>query len=141
ELQYRDPLSVNAYTNAGGAASIAANRISYTFDFHGPSMAVDTACSSSLVALHLACQSLASQQSSLALVGGVHIMLDPGRAIGFTKASMLSPLGRCRSFDARADGYVRGEGAGVVALKPLDRAVADQDPIYAVILATGVNQD
>jgi acyl transferase domain-containing protein/NADPH:quinone reductase-like Zn-dependent oxidoreductase/SAM-dependent methyltransferase/acyl carrier protein len=140
-LQRQDRASINAYTNSGGSASIAANRVSYTFDFRGPSLAVDTACSSALTAVHLACRSLWCGESELALAGGVHLMLRPETSIGFCKASMLSPTGRCWTFDARADGYVRGEGAGMVVLKPLARAVADGDPIYALIAATGVNQD
>jgi acyl transferase domain-containing protein/NADPH:quinone reductase-like Zn-dependent oxidoreductase/SAM-dependent methyltransferase/acyl carrier protein len=141
DLQQQDRFSINAYTNPGGSLSIAANRVSHAFDFRGPSLAVDTACSSALVAVHLACQSLWNGESTLALAGGVHLMLRPETSIGFCKASMLSPTGRCWTFDARADGYVRGEGAGLVVLKPLTRAVADGDPIYAVIAATGVNQD
>jgi acyl transferase domain-containing protein/NADPH:quinone reductase-like Zn-dependent oxidoreductase/SAM-dependent methyltransferase/acyl carrier protein len=141
DLQYEDPRSINAYTNTGGSPSIAANRLSHAFDLRGPSIVVDTACSSSLVAVHLACQSLRSDESTLALAGGASLMLRPEAGVGYCKASMISPTGRCRSFDARADGYVRGEGAGVVVLKRLSHAVADGDPIYAVILASGINQD
>lgn len=133
--------STNAYTNLGGAMSIAANRISYLFNFQGPSMSVDTACSSSLVAVHLACQSIWNGESTLALAGGVNAILKPEMTIGFSKASMLSPDGRCKSFDARANGYVRAEGAGIVVLKPYKQAVADGDPIIALIRSTVVNQD
>ena len=133
--------SINAYTNLGMAMCIAANRISYLFDLHGPSLAVDTACSSSLVATHLACQSIWNQECELALAGGVNVILRPEGTIGFSKASMLAPDGRCKSFDARANGYVRSEGAGIVVLKPLSRAQADGDPVYAVIRGTAVNQD
>jgi acyl transferase domain-containing protein/NADPH:quinone reductase-like Zn-dependent oxidoreductase/acyl carrier protein len=136
-----DPTSINAYTNAGSAISIVANRISYQFDFHGPSFAIDTACSSSLVAVHLACESLWRSECSLALAGGANILLDPVVSVGFCKAHMLSPRGQCHSFSADADGYVRGEGVGIVVLKPLSQALADKDPIYALILATGINQD
>jgi acyl transferase domain-containing protein/acyl carrier protein len=139
-VQQQDVASLNAYSNAGGAMSMAANRISYFFDFRGPSLSIDTACSSSLVGVHLACESLWTGECNLALVGGVNIILDPGLGIGFCKAHMLSPHGRCSTFDAEADGYVRGEGAGVVVLKPLAQALADGDPIYATILATGTNQ-
>ncbi len=132
---------INAYTNLGGVKCIAANRISYTFNFTGPSMAVDTACSSALVAVHLACQSIWNGESTLTLAGGVNAMLKPEPTIGFSKASMLSPDGQCKSFDARANGYVRSEGAGIVVLKPLSKALADQDPIYAVIRGTAVNSD
>jgi len=137
----QDPSSIGLYSGTGGASSVAANRISYAFDFCGPSMAIDTACSSSLVAVHLACESLSRGESTLAIAGGVNLMFDPTINICFCKANMLSPRGRCSSFDAEADGFVRAEGAGVVALKPLSEAVADNDPIYAVIRATAVNQD
>src|SRR3954470_9181507 len=133
--------SINAYTNLGSAVAIAAHRLSYLFDLHGPSLAVDTACSSSLVATHLACQSIWNGQSDMALVGGVNLILRPEGTIGFSKASMLAPDGRCKSFDARANGYVRSEGAGVVVLKPVSQALADGDPIYAVVQGTAVNQD
>ncbi len=132
---------VDAYSNIGTALCIAANRISYFFNLIGPSLAVDTACSSSLVATHLACRGIWNGETELAFVGGVNLLVQPDVTIGFSKASMLSPDGRCKSFDARANGYVRGEGAGVVILKPLQRALADGDRIYAVIRATAVNQD
>jgi amino acid adenylation domain-containing protein len=129
------------YRITGNASSIAANRISYLFDFRGPSLAIDTACSSSLVAVHLACQSLRSGESMIALAGGVNLILASAIGESFRQAGMLAPDGRCKTFDARADGYVRGEGAGVVVLKPLARALADGDPIYAVIRGSAVNQD
>jgi acyl transferase domain-containing protein len=141
ELQHRDSASISSYTNVGSSCSLAANRISYALDLHGPSIAVDTACSSSLVALHLACQSLREGQCETAVVGGVNLLLLPTATVGFSKASMLSPTGRCRAFDVRADGYVRSEGAGVVVLKPLAAALTAGDRIYAVIRGTGVNQD
>ena len=133
--------AIDAYTNLGSSLCIAANRISYFFNLVGPSLAVDTACSSSLVAAHLACRSIWNGDSELAFVGGVNLTLRPELTIGFTKASMLSPDGRCKSFDSRANGYVRGEGGGVIILKPLARALADRDQVYAVIRATAVNQD
>ncbi|UXA07681.1 SDR family NAD(P)-dependent oxidoreductase [Mycobacterium sp. SMC-2] len=132
---------VDAYTGTGNALSIAANRLSYFYDFHGPSMAIDTACSSSLVAVHLACRSLRDGECSLALAGGVNVILSPALMINFTKARLMAPDGRSKTFDAGADGYVRGEGAGMVVLKPLSRALADNDPIYAVIRGTAINQD
>ena len=132
---------IDAHTNTGGTMSVAANRLSYVLDLHGPSLSVDTACSSSLVAVHLACQSLRSGECSLALAGGVNMLLSPQTTQGFVRASMLSPEGRCKAFDARADGYVRSEGAGVLVLKPLTQAEADGDSIYAVILGSAVNQD
>src|SRR5262245_15746522 len=115
--------------------------MSYFFNLVGPSLAVDTACSSSLVATHLGCRSIWNGESELAFVGGVNLMLRPELTIGFSKASMLSPDGRCKSFDSRANGYVRSEGAALVILKPLSRALADRDRIYALIRATAVNQD
>jgi acyl transferase domain-containing protein/NAD(P)-dependent dehydrogenase (short-subunit alcohol dehydrogenase family)/acyl carrier protein len=129
------------YTIAGCSAAMLSNRLSYTFNFTGPSLTIDTACSSSLVALHYASQSLWNGECELALAGGVNLMFHPDFAIGLAKARFLSADGRCKAFDQRADGYGRGEGAGVVVLKPLAKAVADGDPIRALIRATGVNQD
>ena len=136
-----DLSSMSSHSMTGNTFSIAANRLSYVFDLRGPSVAVDTACSSSLVALHQACNSLRAGESSMALVGGVNLLLHPYPFIGFTKASMLSVNGRCRAFDASGSGYVRGEGGAVMLLKPLDKALADGNVIQAVILATGVNAD
>jgi acyl transferase domain-containing protein len=132
---------LDLYSNSGMATSIAANRISYIYDLRGPSFAVDTACSSALTALHLSCQSLRDGDCEQAIVGGVQLVLRPELTIGFCKASMLSRDGRCKAFDASANGYVRSEGAGVVILKPLEAALADRSPIYAVIRATAINQD
>ena len=140
-LQWNDLARIDAYAGTGNALSIAANRISYLFDFRGPSIAIDTACSSSLVAVHLACGSLRNGESTLAVAGGVNLILSPAIAINFTKAGAMAPDGRCKAFDARANGYVRSEGAGVVVLKPLSKALADGDPIYAVIRGSAVNQD
>lgn len=137
-----DDLAVmTSHSMTGNTLSIAANRISYVFDLHGPSLAVDTACSSSLVALHQACNSLRSGEVSTALVGGVNLLLHPHPFVGFTKASMLSADGRCKTFDDAGDGYVRSEGGAVLMLKPLDKALADGNDIHAVILASGVNAD
>jgi glutamate-1-semialdehyde-2,1-aminomutase len=133
--------NINAYAGTGNTNCIAANRISYLLDLTGPSLGIDTACSSSLVAVHLACQSIWHQESSLALAGGVRIILSPWIAIGFGQAGFMAPDGRCKAFDSRANGYVRSEGAGVVLLKPLSQAVADGDLIYAVIKGSAVNQD
>lgn len=132
---------VSAYTATGNAHSMAANRLSYLLNFQGPSMAVDTACSSSLVAVHLACQSLQTGECNLALAGGVNLMLSPTLTIALAQAGMLSPDGRCKTFDASADGYGRGEGCGVVVLKPLKRAIEAGDTILAVIKGSAVNQD
>ena len=140
-LQREDPERVDAYVMSGSAVSNAANRISYIFDLHGPSFAVDTACSSSLVAVHQACVSLWRGESSLAIAGGVNALLSPSGFIGFSKAHMLSPSGRCRAFDAAGDGYVRAEGGAVVVLQPLARAIAEGNPVWAVIAGSGVNSD
>jgi acyl transferase domain-containing protein len=115
---------IDAHSGTGNALSIAANRISYLFDWHGPSLSIDTACSSSLVALHAAAQSLHDGESELAVAGGVNLILAPEAMIAFSNARMLSPDGHCRPFDARANGYVRGEGVGLVVLKRLTDAVA-----------------
>ncbi|WP_228125840.1 type I polyketide synthase [Alcaligenes faecalis] len=136
-----DLASLTAHMMTGNTMSIAANRLSYIYDLHGPSMAVDTACSSSLVALHQACSSLRNGEASTALVGGVNLLLHPYPFVGFTKASMLSADGRCKAFDAAGNGYVRSEGGAVLMLKPLEQALADGDQVQAVILATGVNAD
>ena len=137
-----DDLSgIGAYSMTGNTLSIAANRISYVFDLHGPSIAMDTACSSSLVALHQACKSLREGESSTAIAAGMHLLLHPHPFIGFTKASMLSSRGKCRAFDASGDGYVRSEGGAVLFLKPLEQALADGDPIHAVIRDSAVNSD
>lgn len=136
-----DPKNVDVHTNSGSTLSIASNRISYLFDFKGPAVSVDTACSSALVAVNLACESIWSGQSTMALAGGVNALLNPDASIGFSKASMLSPTGQCFAFDERANGYVRGEGAGVIVIKPLKEAVADGDRIYCTIRAAVINQD
>ncbi|HUA55533.1 MAG TPA: beta-ketoacyl synthase N-terminal-like domain-containing protein, partial [Candidatus Sulfotelmatobacter sp.] len=136
-----DPAGADAYFMTGNTLSIFANRISYIFDLHGPSLTVDTACSSSLVALHLACEALREGRVSQALVGGVNLLLSPVPFVGFASASMLSQKGRCYAFDKRADGYVRAEGGATVVLKPLAAALADGDAIRGVILGTGVNSD
>ncbi len=141
DIQGRDRYLADFYTNSGGALSIAANRLSYAFNLRGPSLAVDTACSSALVAVHLAAQSLWRNECEIALVGGVNCILTPEPTLGFSRANMLSPNGRCQTFDAKADGYVRAEGAGVVILKPLSDALSHGDSIYAVIRDTGINQD
>ncbi|HET9039668.1 MAG TPA: type I polyketide synthase, partial [Gemmatimonadales bacterium] len=140
-LQHGRHELLNGHSGTGAALAIAANRISYFFDLHGPSLAVDTACSSSLMAVHLACQSLASGECDVALAGGVNLILSPAHSIAFTKAGVLAPDGRCKPFDAAADGYVRGEGGGLVVLKPLASAVAAGDSIYAVIRGGAVFQD
>src|SRR5438874_1197269 len=141
DLRLGDPAGADSYFMTGSTLSILANRISYIFDLRGPSLAVDTACSSSLVALHHACEAIQGKRIASAIVGGVNLLLAPYPFIGFSRASMLSRRGRCFAFDERADGYVRGEGGAVILLKPLEDALADSNPIRAVILASGVNSD
>jgi myxalamid-type polyketide synthase MxaB len=132
---------LDSHVGTGNALSIAANRISYLFDFRGPSLAVDTACSSGLVCVHTAVNSLRTGESDVALAGAVNAILSPETSIAFSKARMLSPTGRCRPFDADANGYVRGEGAGVLVLKRLSDATRDGDNVLAVIRGTAINQD
>lgn len=136
-----DLSQVDGWSNSGGAMSIIANRLSYFLDLRGPSVAVDTACSSSLVAIHLACQSLRTQDCHLAIAAGVNLLLSPAVFRGFDQVGALSPTGQCRAFDATADGFVRGEGAGVVVLKRLTDAQRDGDRVLAVICGSAVNQD
>lgn len=136
-----DAGAVDSSTATGNTASIASNRISYAFDLRGPSMSLDTACSSSLVAFHQACLSIRSGETSMAIAGGISLHLHPYGFITFSKASMLSPKGRCKVFDAAGDGYVRSEGGGLFFLKDYDQAVADGDRIHAVVLHSSVNTD
>src|SRR6266403_404737 len=132
---------IGPHSPTGCAHSIAANRISYCLNLRGPSVAMDTACSSALTAVHAACEHIRAGRGDVALAGGVTVMITPGGFIGFSRASMLSPEGRCKAFDASADGFVRGEGAGMVLLKRLSQALADGDPIHGVIIGTALNQD
>jgi acyl transferase domain-containing protein/acyl-CoA synthetase (AMP-forming)/AMP-acid ligase II/pimeloyl-ACP methyl ester carboxylesterase len=141
QLRFHYGTEVDAYIGTGNAHSIAANRLSYLLDLKGPSMAVDTACSSSLVALHLASQSLKTGECSLAIAGGVNLMLSPELTQTFELAGMMAEDGRCKTFDAKADGYVRGEGCGVVILKRLADAQRDGDRVLAVIKGSAINQD
>ncbi|MGY0585780.1 MAG: SDR family NAD(P)-dependent oxidoreductase [Paraglaciecola chathamensis] len=136
-----DLCGINASSATGNTSSIASNRISYSFDLHGPSISLDTACSSSMVAFHQACQAIINGEVSSALTGGISLHLHPFGFILFSKASMLSPDGRCKVFDASADGYVRSEGGGVFLLKDYDKAIADGDKIHAVVAASAVNTD
>lgn len=140
-MRMADPTQIDAYTATGSASSVAAGRVSYLLGLQGPSVAVDTACSSSLMAVHLACQSLHSGECDMALAGGVNAILSPYLSVGLCKAGMLSPKGRCSSFSAEADGYVRSEGCGVVVLKLLRDALADGDNVLAVVRGSAVNQD
>ena len=136
-----DSSGITAHSPTGTAHSIAANRISYCFNLRGPSIALDTACSSALTAVHLACEHIWSGHGDIALAGGVTVMITHGGFIGFSQASMLSPDGHCKAFDASANGFVRGEGAGTVILKRLSRAIEDGDSIHAVIIGSAMNQD
>ncbi|MEL6489999.1 MAG: type I polyketide synthase [Cyanobacteria bacterium J06621_3] len=140
-LLYRDFGCIGPYSGTGTTMSITANRLSYLLDLRGPSMAVDAACSSSLVAVHLACQSLRAEESDLCLAGGVNLILSPDSMISSSQTGLLSARGECRPFDAGADGYVRGEGCGVVVLKRLSDAQANGDNILAVIRGSAINQD
>ncbi|WP_063772326.1 type I polyketide synthase [Skermanella aerolata] len=132
---------IGSHSAVSSTLSILSNRLSYVFDFRGPSITMDTACSSSLVAVHQACRALARGECGIALAGGVNVMYRPETVIAMCKGGFLAPDGRSKSFDARADGYGRGEGAGVVVLKKAADAIRDGDEIYALIRGTGVNQD
>jgi acyl transferase domain-containing protein len=135
------PSRMDAFTGPGTSHSILTGRLSYLFDLQGPSVAVDTACSSSLVAVHLACQSLRAGETTMALAGGVNLVLSPDFTIALSRLQMLSPDGRCRTFDARANGFVRSEGCAMVVLKRLSDALAHGDRIHAVIRGSALNQD
>lgn len=139
--QYADPDAIDIYTGTGTAHNVIAGRLAYQFDLRGPTITVDTACSSSLVAVHLACQSLRLGESQLALVAGVNLILSPEFTVAATKMHMLAPDGRCKAFDAQANGFVRSEGCGVVILKRLSDARAAGDNILAVIRGSAINQD
>ncbi|UAW63413.1 SDR family NAD(P)-dependent oxidoreductase [Mycoavidus sp. HKI] len=139
--QHGSEADLNAHFATGNACSVAAGRLSYFFDWQGPALSIDTACSSSLVAVHTACRSLLGGECNLALAAGVNLLLDEKRFLAYEQAGMLSPHGRCRTFDASADGYVRGEGCAAVILKRLSDAQADGDPILAVLRGSAINQD
>src|ERR1700736_3054601 len=136
-----DRAGISAHTSTGTAHSIAANRISYCLNLRGPSIAVDTACSSGLTAVHLACEQILAGRCKAAIAGGATVLISPDGFIGFSQAGMLSPEGKCKAFDASANGFVRSEGAGVVLMKRLSDALADGDPIYAVLVGSAMNQD
>ena len=140
-LLYKNYDRLSSYSGTGTTMSITANRLSYLLDLQGPSMAIDSACSSSLVTVHLACQSLRSGESNLCLAGGINLILSPDSTISSAKTRLLSVEGRCKSFDAEADGYARGEGCGVVVLKRLSDAVKQNDNILAVIRGSAVNHN
>jgi len=132
---------IDAFCATGNANSIAAGRLSYTLGLKGPSLAIDTACSSSLVSVHLACQSLRLGECNMALAGGVSLLLAPDSTIALSKAKMLDPDDRCKTFDAEAKGFVKGEGCGIIVLKRLSDALADNDNILGVIRGSAVNHN
>jgi acyl transferase domain-containing protein len=140
-LKFGDISKIDAYVSTGNPFNFAAGRLSYILGLRGPCVALDTACSSSLVTVHLACQSLRSSECRLALAGGVNLILSPETTMTLSKARMLASDGRCKTFDASADGYGRGEGCGVVVLKRLSDALADGDTILALIRGSAVNQN
>jgi natural product biosynthesis luciferase-like monooxygenase protein len=140
-LIYKDISTIDAEDGPHTFLCFVANRLSYFLNLQGPSLAIDTACSSSLVAVHLACQSLRSGESNLAITGGVSLRLSPEESIALSLKGMLSPQGRCQTFDAGANGFVRGEGCGIIVLKRLDDALKDQDNILAIIRGSAVNQN
>ncbi len=142
KVLYRDDVSrIDTYGATGNVANVASGRLSYFYGFRGASVTVDTACSSSLVAIHLACQSLRTGDASMALAGGVNLMLAPDNSVAVSRAHMLAPDGRCKTFDRAANGYARSEGCGVLVLKRLSAAQADGDRVIAVIRGTAVRQD
>jgi acyl transferase domain-containing protein/SAM-dependent methyltransferase len=138
---FAHPEMIDAYFSSGTAFSVAAGRFSYHLGLQGPSLAIDTACSSSLVAVHLACQALRLGECDLALAGGVNLILTPEININLSKARMMAANGRCKTFDAAADGYVRGEGCALIVLRRLTDALADGDNVLAVIKGSALNQD
>uniref|UniRef100_A0A3Q3VTC9 Uncharacterized protein n=1 Tax=Mola mola TaxID=94237 RepID=A0A3Q3VTC9_MOLML len=140
-LQSKSSAAITHYNGTGTAMSMAANRISFTFNLTGPSFAIDSACSSSLVALHLACQAIKQGDCEMALCGGVTCMLEPRVFVALSKAKMISPEGTSKPFSRNANGYGRGEGCGVVLLKPLTKAIKDYNKVWGVINKTAVNQD
>ena len=140
--RFADDLTISDTSiSTGNTSSIAANRISYLFDLHGPSLAIDTACSSSMVAFHQACQAIRAGEIEEALTGGIALHLHPYGFIAFAKATMLSPSGRCHVFDAAADGYVRSEGGGLFYLKDYQAAIRDGDNVLAIVAGSAVNTD
>lgn len=140
-LNAGNPKQIDAYNSLGTLRCMTAGRLAYLLNLQGPTMQLDTACSSSLVAVHLACQSLKARECYLALAGGVNLMLSPDVTIGLCKLRALAVDGRCKTFDAAADGYVRGEGCGVIVLKRLSNALADGDNILALIRGSAINHD
>ncbi len=141
DFMFSDPGHIDFYRTQGTGRYTAAGRLSFILGLQGPSMTIDTACSSSLVAVHLARKALLDGECSVAIAGGVNLLLQPQITIAYSQSRMMSPEGRCKFGDASGDGYVRSEGVGIVVLKPLSRALADQDRIYAVVAGSAVNND
>ncbi|HSI40010.1 MAG TPA: beta-ketoacyl synthase N-terminal-like domain-containing protein, partial [Xanthobacteraceae bacterium] len=141
KLSYAEREAIDPRTLTGTLHSVLANRVSYFLDLRGPSLSVDTACSSSLVAIHLACQSLRFGECDVALAGGVSLIITPDLMVSMSKVGFMAPDGRCKTFDAHADGFGRGEGCGVIVLKRLADAISDEDRVLAVIRGSAVNQD
>ena len=141
QLQHLPATDIDAYLATGASHSVCSGRLSYFLGLQGPSISLDTACSSSLVGVHLACQSLRNRECHMALAGGVNLIIIPELLINFSKSHMMAADGRCKTFDAAADGFVRGEGAGLVVLKRLSDAIANRDNILAVIRGSALNQD
>jgi acyl transferase domain-containing protein len=137
----RDIDATPKYLSTGCSNSIAANRLSYFFDLHGPSMVIDTACSSTMVALHQAVASLQAKEAGMAIVCGANLIINPDMFVHMSELGFLSPSGKCQSFDMSANGYARGEGVLALLLKPLRVALQDGDPIRSVIRGTKINQD
>ncbi|XP_043922078.1 highly reducing polyketide synthase cm3B-like [Protopterus annectens] len=140
-ISISDGNSINHFNATGTATSIAANRISYCFNLTGPSLAIDTACSSSLVALHYACQAIKQGDCEMALCGGVSCIIEPCIYVALSKAKMISPDGLSKPFSKKADGYGRGEGCGILLLKPLKKAIEDHNRIWGIVLSSAINQD
>ncbi|XP_067674719.1 mycocerosic acid synthase-like polyketide synthase [Haliotis asinina] len=140
QMSNKHPYLVDNYTVTGTAVSVVSNRVSYIFDLRGPSMTIDTACSSSIVALHQAALAMKAGDCSMAICGGVNLLLNGGLFVPLSKAQMLSPTGQCHTFSDKADGYTRGEGCGIVIIKSLKQAMKDGNNIWGTI-ATGLNQD
>ncbi|CAN5134817.1 hypothetical protein BH11PSE11_BH11PSE11_05010 [soil metagenome] len=141
QMAMSSPVAIDAHAISGSVASVAAGRLSYLLGLNGPAIAIDTACSSSLTAVHLAVQSLRSGESRVALAGGTYAVLTPNLSVGLSRLHMMAADGRCKTFDAAADGFVQGEGCAMVVLKRLDDALADGDSILAVIRGSAINQD
>ncbi len=141
QIKYNGEEGLDSFFATGSSPSLIAGRVSYVFGFNGPAISVNTACSSSLTAVHMARQSLLNNECDIAIASGVNLLLSPELNLAFSEAGMLSPDGRCKTFDADANGYVRSEGCGTVVLKPLLNAIADNDNIFAVVRGSALNHD